>query len=106
MQEAKAKAALVPFGEPKGNAKARNADGGGGKRAKEGLEGIQENLRIAKEAKRELEGIEEDQEEVLQRGRGPRRGGIVRERRRRFEGGKQMQAEISKKIELIEESVI
>ena len=104
MQEPKAKAALVPFGEPKGNAKARNADGGGGKRAKEGLEGIQENLRIAKEAKRELEGIEEDQEEVLQRGRGPRRGGIVRERRRRFEGGKQMQAEISKKIELIEES--
>ena len=64
MQEPKAKAALVPFGEPKGNAKARNADGGGGKRAKEGLEGIQENLRIAKEAKRELEGIEEDQEEV------------------------------------------
>ena len=102
MQEPKAKAALVPFGS-----KARNDGGGGGngngRRAKEGLEGIQENLRIAKEAKRELEGIEEDQEEVLRGGR-PRRGGIVRERRKRFEGGNQMQAEISKKIELIEES--
>ena len=74
--------------------------------AKEGLEGIQENLRIAKEAKRELEGIEEREERGGPgRGRGgPRRGGVVRERRKRFEGGNQMQAEISKKIELIEES--
>ena len=94
---------MVPFGEPKANLKARDDGRGSGKGVKEGLEGIQENLRIAKEAKRELEGIEEDQEEVL-RGGGPRRGGIVRERRKKFDGGRQMRAEISKKIELIEES--
>ena len=96
--------------EPKAKAKARDdgGGGGGGRRANEGLEGIQENLRIATEAKRELEGIEERREEIRGGGRGgrggPRRGGVVRERRKRFEGGEQMQAEISKKIELIEES--
>ena len=74
--------------EPKAKARTKDAAGADGE-LRQALEGIQEN----EECGRGGGG-----------GRPPRRGGIVRERRRKFEGGKQMQSEISRKIELIEES--